>query len=543
MQAESDGYVNTVTDNSSSGARNGGALETGCRCNPMLWLVAVLAGMGSVWSTGPYGVAVSPDSVTYLAAASYFVQGDGWVNAMGMPLTHRPPLFSFLIAGFVWCGVSPALGAGIVNAVAFGLIVLLAGHWLFSRLRSRVVAALGLMAIITYQPLIDMAAWAWTEPLFLLFVLITLMQAERYLIDGTRAALAWAGVAAGLAYLSRYPAISLYPFVGLLVLLRPGKLWRDRLWDAAIFSSVAVLMIFPWSIRTYLISGHLTGTRKPSTVGPWENTVDALRPFLTALRPDAVWSSALSTTATVAIMLVAVLAVMGLWRNRTRLLGGTFLPILPFSAYVMTYVVFLIVVQSLVGAGFGVVPRFIHPVVVPFFMVLAFVLDRALPAASSRFERLHRWGLVGATVVWLVAYPALYAVSFLTYRMQAGAGGYSTREWVTADINEQLAKGVFDGVLLSNRPYIATWFAGRTVHRLVGTGAFESAESRKRARDVLAGYLAEKKPVYLIWINAPSVPGSLSRKQALSHLNLAPFGRVRDGTGWVYQLASPDIRG
>ena len=49
-------------------------------------------------ATSRYGIGLSADSVTYLAAAQNIVDGRGYVNFDGAPVLAFPPLFSTLIA-------------------------------------------------------------------------------------------------------------------------------------------------------------------------------------------------------------------------------------------------------------------------------------------------------------------------------------------------------------------------------------------------------------------------------------------------------------
>src|SRR5687767_9637835 len=117
-------------------------------------------------ATSRYGIGLSADSVTYLAAAQNLAAGRGYVNFDGAPVLAFPPLLSAMIAILSAGLFDPTGAARFLNALCFGLIVFLTAHWLFRHLRSYLLALLGATAVLFSIALISISVYAWAEPLF-----------------------------------------------------------------------------------------------------------------------------------------------------------------------------------------------------------------------------------------------------------------------------------------------------------------------------------------------------------------------------------------
>ena len=84
-----------------------------------------------------YGATLEWDSVTYIAVTRNLLAGNGFVQPYdGNYYTHWPPLFPGLLALASLFVFDPYTVAGVVNAIAFGLTVFLAGRWLRNRIES-----------------------------------------------------------------------------------------------------------------------------------------------------------------------------------------------------------------------------------------------------------------------------------------------------------------------------------------------------------------------------------------------------------------------
>ena len=120
-------------------------------------------------------------------------------------------------------GLDPFEVAGPLNAAIFGLTVFLMGRWLRRRLESRFLAAWAACALALSIPLSDAAAWALSDPLFILLAMLALIRTDAFLTGGRTRFLAAAAAYGALAFQTRYIGAAVPFFVGLLLLCRAGE--------------------------------------------------------------------------------------------------------------------------------------------------------------------------------------------------------------------------------------------------------------------------------------------------------------------------------
>ena len=137
-------------------------------------------------STHLYGAGLSVDSVRYVAVARNLAAGKGFIGIDGSPLIAQPPLYPALLAAIkLLFAIDPLYSANVVNAILFGFIVYLSGllslRYLDSSLPNTI---LSVVLVVVLRPLLDVSKMAWTEPLFILLVLLFFVVMELYLVDG-----------------------------------------------------------------------------------------------------------------------------------------------------------------------------------------------------------------------------------------------------------------------------------------------------------------------------------------------------------------------
>ena len=203
----------------------------------------------------PYGVGITVDSVSYIAAARSLLDGEGFLHWNGDPLTVYPPLFSSSLALIGWFGPSPAAVAGPLNAVAFGATLLVWTWWLRQRLRCRWLAAwLGLVLAVS-PPLVLVSTYAWSEPLFILFCTLGLVCLDRFRDTQRPAPLLWAALYAALACLTRTLGLAVIAAGASLLLLPQTGAFRIKARRALVFGTLAAGPFGLWTVRNVALSG------------------------------------------------------------------------------------------------------------------------------------------------------------------------------------------------------------------------------------------------------------------------------------------------
>ena len=394
--------------------------------------IAFLAILGTAHilvRTATYGPAVYLDSIRYLSTAINFLAGEGWRDFMGYPLATWPPLFPLLLAAGGWLGIEPFAAGRWINATAFGLIILAVGGYLRSNLRSRWLALAASGVIAASVPLSELASSLMTEPIFVLFMLLALMQLAAFLHRGGRLPLWWAAVCTALAAVTRYPGMVLIGVGVLLLLVRRTPPLAVRLKDAVVFGIVSSLPLAGVLTHNWTVSGTLT-----ARIGKSGQSLSAgLHQIGEVFREWVVPSDGLDGLGYL-LWMAAGLVVAGVgrrgggsqlrygragWREKDRTasprlgLG----PALPFAVFAVAYLGFMVAVVPFTVTQ-PIDSRYLLPVYVPLVLAAALLLDRFLSIEAAGRMAMAKWGLASLVLIGGLAHVSLSAHSNLRITRQ-----------------------------------------------------------------------------------------------------------------------------
>lgn len=203
-----------------------------------------------------HGVGLGGDWASYLGAARNLLAGNGFVSYNGgPPYVYWPPLYPLLLATGACGGFFNVFDvAGPLNAVSVGLAVFIVGQ----ALRRHVATAwviLGCAALAVAPMIVDIAAKAMSEAVFMLCVIAALAVACRYLEaigedsqGGTPHLLLGLGAAAvaALAALTRYIGVCVALVVAPLVFFAGNAPLAARIWRTFFYVAVALGPVGLW---------------------------------------------------------------------------------------------------------------------------------------------------------------------------------------------------------------------------------------------------------------------------------------------------------
>ena len=440
--------------------------------DPFALLIVVLAGLGTVHilaRTATYGAAVDWDSTIFLSTALNFLAGEGWRSFWDRPMVTWPPLFPLLLAAFGWVGIDPLEAGRWANAAAFGLTILAAGGWLRSNLRSRWLALAASVAILAALPLSDFASRVLTDPLFVLFTLLALIQLAAFLNRRTTAPLLWAAVFTALAALTRYPGVALIG-TGVLILLPTARLKQTLIFGA--ISSVPLLAVLT---RNWAVTGDLTratGGRDPQGQSLFDTlgqTVDVFRTWIVPPNaPDGfAYLLGLAVATGVLAGATVVLRAARMHRDAAFRLG----PALPFGAFALIYSLFIIAAVPLILTH--IIDRYLLPIYVPLLLTAALLLDRFLSMAAAGWMVVIRYGLASLVLLGTLAHIGFSARENLRLTTQAYVVGYNgfynqwspynTLYWQQSETLNYIRDNQIEGRIYSNNRALV-WFVDRTAN-------------------------------------------------------------------------------
>ena len=458
-----------------------------------------------------FGPGLTADSAIYVSTARNVFAGAGFVPVFG-DYSSRPPLYPLIIAATGFLHGDMIAAAGVLNAVAFGLTVLLMAAWLRRRQVSPVLVAWAGLAL-ALSPLAGVAAYVWSEAVFVLFVLAALFSLDRLLVAGARRALLVSAGFTALCCLTRYAGASV--LVCAIVLIAARRQWppTKRFGAATVYAAVATAPIVLWLAWNLLVMDSLTGDRSQIPHFPampmFHMVVEMM---LGAMVGPTVldWIQRLSawlgvapgkpTIAGAGAQLICLLTVCGLiacvlarWRRTAC--GASVL-----AGFVVCYLGLLAIVTG--WAGLDAEARYAAPLIAPMLAVAVLALHAcASPAGAiwlGRGPRWRRW-LVGATMMaapslWLAQWVAPNVREVRQWRVHGG-DGYGTRQWAESATMASLRSEAHDGLLRSNDPF--------AVYLLTGGGT-----AKHRSGNDRIGRLPEQiaPNTDVVWFHAPRVP-------------------------------------
>ena len=311
---------------------------------------------------------------------------------------------------------------------------------------------------------------ALAEPLFMFFLLSTLLGLVIY----TRSARLWllvaCGSAAAGAVMTRYAGVVILLPLVLTVFIQSGPL-RERTKRSVLVAGIALLPLAGWVIRNRLIAGSSTGrTLGVHFIGLAEarTFVDSLMLLITPYALPGLVKLLLLTIAAAVIVYSLWMGLRGETRPANRYLRFT------SAVMVATYAIFLAAYNSFANPAVDLGPRVALPVYV-FGMILVFSLVEWESAVGKRLTLF--WCVILLSSVLFIANlrPAAYWIS---YRHREGEG-FTSRAWKDSETVKFLKALPAQTVIYSNAADACYVVTKREVLRL--PAKFDSTTGRDNA--------------------------------------------------------------
>ncbi len=408
-----------------------------------------------------FGVGLTWDSGSYLSVARNLVAGNGLLEWNGTRYQGAAPLFPLLLGAVRLFGVDAAAAAGSVNAAAFGLTVFAVTAWLQRHVRAPLLAVWAGCACVLSPALAPAAAHAWTEIVFILFVVVSLSLLERFLNTGQRSALLLAAVAAAAASLTRYLGVTLIGAGALTILLRNDAAVRTRIRDAAIWSAASTALFGVWLVRNIFVIGSVFGNNLPdgfSALVSLHNLTGELALWLlgqtgshllNAALGGAVGVGAATVPAVAANAAIVILPAIGvgyaLARSRPGFLPAHRTVLTVALVFTAAYALFLAIFLPL---GDTTLPgRYLLPMFPPLLVAATLVLDRIMAHARARSVPVVVSVVMSLWLIWQAG------ANYYDIRqwLEDGAG-YTAKEWTESDVIRYLNANRLTGGWWSSDP-------------------------------------------------------------------------------------------
>jgi 4-amino-4-deoxy-L-arabinose transferase-like glycosyltransferase len=221
------------------------------RAHPLAWILSVGAlvrvGLWLAWAN--WSPLINHDAHNYQELAEQLATTGQYANESGVLISLRPPLYPATVAviyhGF---GLNSDGAVRVVQAI-LGLLTALIVYRLSFIAYSRKVALWATALTAFYPSLLAYANLLLSETLFtFLSVLFTWLVCEA-LCQRRPAVLAGAGVAMGLAALTRSIMLLFLPILAAVIFLSWNGTWPRRIFAAAVPVAVFAMVVAPWAVR------------------------------------------------------------------------------------------------------------------------------------------------------------------------------------------------------------------------------------------------------------------------------------------------------
>jgi hypothetical protein len=495
--------------------------------------VALVGVVFVLLTTSHYGIGLTPDSATYIGTARHLVQGLGFIGYDGsFPILYAP-LYSVLLA---WVGLvfrtDPLLVANVVNAILFGGILYLSGVLIFRYLPSSpILAWIGIITILFSMPVFAVSIVAWSEALFIGFVLLSLVFVDSYLSKKDQTSLILLAVSIAFASLTRYIGALLIPWGGLLIIVWGQAGIKNRIRHLLLFTAISTPSLAGWAIHNYLLTGTFFGSRPSSIYTLSENILIALKAILNWYMP--IW---ITDSRSNLLLLGAVVGIILIFsvKNRWQSVKITLRQSSPLILLVIIYVVFLIV-SSTMFAYDQIDDRLLSPVNIPITLLIFILIQTIMAPYSERFsKKIVNSFLIIAVAICLI-YPIRMTLLHVADTFQNGQG-YASKVWIENEMIPYLRQHPTleaEGPIYTNDPsaiYLLTQFNAKISPAKTQYHSFASANDLSQFKSIWP----PESRACLVWFDRTGADYLFSPDELLPIVNLKTIVRLQDGT--IYSL-------
>ena len=407
------------------------------------------------------GVGWSWDTSDYVAVGKNFANGNGLLDATGIPMTVRPPGLSILIGVGDLLGLSVNLSVKILNAIC-AIVTVFSTFHLLQIAKVKKYVALIATAFVAFSPaLLWQYSMIWSEPPFVALVVLAMTVALRP-----------SGTSKFILLVVLFIALFFVRYVGpvFAIAIAIASTWFDRrqlgLFKSSLTNSLALaisgLPVWFWLQRNENIDGTLTGARTPgygSLLDPLKTFTATTGSWLTGSPVEGgiylSWNDYPQSTKILGVLLALIIVVL-------------------FAVYIVqqfskrsdfakSSVLVLSASISVIYIAFSAY-RFVHfelgpldnrmmiPIFVPLVIVVAITLDRV------RFNK--NWIHQSFTTLFVV-FVAFQAISSINDALRFGQDGryWSARAFQDQPIHQFVKSLPKSTSLMSNQPQqlFAVW--------------------------------------------------------------------------------------
>ena len=418
----------------------------------VLMLIVVMALLGTAHilvRTWTYGAGIQYDSVLFLSIAENLAAGEGFKTFWGEEFVIGAPFFPAFLALISLTGIDPEEAGRLVNAVAFGMVILVSGLWLRRILASSVLPILGAIIILISYPLNDRFSQIMTEPLFILFVVLSLMFIEAF-TNGKPSLiiLIIAAIFAALSAVTRYPGIVVIGTEFMLLLLLPReKTVIERMRNVVIFGAISSIPLAVVLIRNKITSGTFAGKTGELASQSTQSFMDALGAMVHVFDSWIILENVSYPPAWVIYSFLTVSVVLSfvIVMNKRPIF---WYQCLPYALFILLYLLFIGTGSPFISPQ-NIDERYILPVLIPVVLVAMITLDNSIKEGT--IIKIIGYSLVSICAIFYLFFAIQLNISSTSLALKQGHSGqlYNTSYWTGSETLDYLKNFPHNRILYS----------------------------------------------------------------------------------------------
>lgn len=474
----------------------------------LLILLSLISSFYVLLSTSRFGAGLSYDSVYYIAAANNLIDGKGIVDFTNEPITNYPPFFPLVlgIVSFIF-NTSPLMIANVLNAAFFGIIVYSSGIMFFRYTISVMLTFAGIGIILISRSVINVSIMAWSEPMFILIVLMFFLCLDIYLRKNNLIYLILLSILIVLLSFTRYIGITLAVLCIFSILFSNESNVKVKILHVVFLIVILVILLGAWLFRNHTISGTFFGPRSPSEYNFFDNIYLFFQGIYCWLLPGGIRYYSISLKilfgVTIFISLIVILSVLykltnkGNWKN----LKIVYMRVNPIIMFIIIYTGFLLISSSTTYYD-AINERLLSPIYIPMVLVLLVFIGWLTDIIGKRFSK-KLINTILFTIVCVLLIPSIiYSINETRDYINQGVYGYNTTPWQDSEMvnylrNHQLETNF---ILYSNEPEALYVLTNIISQNTPSRFKYHNPLNANTIWEVKTDWLVISK-TYLVWFN------------------------------------------
>jgi len=326
-------------------------------------------------------------------------------------------------------------------------------------LKNKIIPFVFLVMCTLSFPLLKMAFYVWSEPVYLLFSSIIFY--ILFTLDFKKAIIKpiiIIGIFTALACLSRYVGITIVISVCVYLLFKING-WWNKIKYTAIYGTISVVPIGIFLIRNLILSETLVGMRPAAQVGLTTNISRTIKTVVNWIFPQlsngGLYSFLIYGFVCLVLLVFVYLYVRSIKIDKEKNYLLVFMTI--FSGFYLGYMIISATKVAFDALG----DRYLSPAFLPTMIVIAIMLDKAFRIGTAK--KLIQCAL-GVYLCFFCVNGIVNTNQNLSQVMESGIGGLTSKVWNDNRLHQDVKLISDSNMIYTNNPAPVYLISSKPTH-------------------------------------------------------------------------------